>query len=67
MITFAASVGCQGSQNTYLDLSQQMIEVGPQGIKPPNRPAMEQQEEYGFSKPATLKKGLISSKLNGKM
>jgi len=56
MITFAASVGCQGSQNTYLDLSQQMLEVGPQGTKPPKRPAMEQHEEDGFSKPTTLKK-----------
>jgi len=55
MITFVASVGCQGSQNTYLDLSLQTLEVGPHGIKPPKRPAMQQQELHGFSKPVTLK------------
>lgn len=55
MIAFAASVGCQGSQKTYLDLFLQMLEVGPHGIKPPKRPAMEQQDVHAFSKPATLK------------
>lgn len=55
MITFAASVGCQGSQNTYLDLFKQTVEVRPHGIKPPKRPAQEQQAEDGFSKPTTLR------------
>jgi len=36
-----------------LDLSQQTFDVGPHGIKPPNLPAMLQQAEEGFSKPAT--------------
>lgn len=38
MITFEASDGWYGSQNTYLDLSLQTFDGGPQGIKPPKRP-----------------------------
>lgn len=55
MITFEASDGWYGSQNTYFDLSPQTFDGGPHGINPPYRPATLQQAEFAFSKPVKMK------------
>lgn len=50
---FAASVGWYVSQNTYLLLSSHILDDGPHGIMPPNRPPPEQQAEFALSNPKT--------------
>lgn len=56
MIVLAASEGWYGSQKTYFDLSEQTLERGPHGIRPPNLPATWQQAESALSKPVMKSK-----------
>lgn len=57
MMEFAAS---EGSQNTYFDLSTHTFDGGPQGNRPPYRPAMWQHAESGFSNPIQMQRTKFS-------